>query len=363
MTGHCKPYPSSCRRLALLLFFAAAWLAAGRSATASSSINSLEKIRLGGIDQWLLIRGRDRTKPVLLVLHGGPGMPIIPFFQELDKTSRLEENFVMVYWDQRGAGHSYDPGIPADSMTIEQFVSDAHDLTLSLIERFQTPKIYLLGHSWGTIIGVKSVTRWPELFQAYIGVGQVVSLSQNETLSYQFALSSARKYRHKEGLDELKAIGPPPYASYEGVMRQRHWSRLFSEKKLHSGSFLRNLMGAGARAPEQTELVFLDQAPPVWLEGPAFSLKHLWTELKQVDLVQEAPAIHVPVYFLEGRCDYIAPSVLAKDYFQKLQAPGGKALVWFEHSAHSPFADEPEKFAEVLVTTVLGGALPAATAD
>ena len=145
------------------------------------SITSLEKITLGGIKQTILIRGHDTKSPILLFLHGGPGFPEMDIAYKFQR--KLEEHFIVVNWDQRGAGKSFSKKIPRESMTIEQFISDAHELIRFLRERFDKEKIYLVGHSWGTTLGLLLTQRYPELFFAYVGIGQVVNALESEQIS------------------------------------------------------------------------------------------------------------------------------------------------------------------------------------
>ena len=136
----------------------------------TSSITSLEKIELGDINQWISIRGRNTANPILLYLHGGPGTPVMPLFRHFQ--APLEDHFIVVQWEQRGAGKSFSWKIPKETMTIEQFISDLQVLIELLRKRFNKEKIYLMGHSWGSVFGTYTVQRYPELFYAYIGVGQ-----------------------------------------------------------------------------------------------------------------------------------------------------------------------------------------------
>ncbi len=152
-------------------------------------IDSLERVRLGGVDQWILIRGHDASDEVLLFVHGGPGVPNMPLCH---LNADLEKRFVVVQWDQRGAGKSFSTSVPPKAMTIDQFVSDARALTQLLIERFDKDKIYLLGHSWGSVIGAKTAARYPELFNAYIGVSQVTNVMETQKLLYERTLETAK---------------------------------------------------------------------------------------------------------------------------------------------------------------------------
>lgn len=319
--------------------------------TAPEGIESLERIRIGGVDQWVLIRGRDRRNPVMLYLHGGPGAPIIPSARDVGVKAGLEQHFVMVYWDQRGSGKSFDAGVPASAMTIDQFVADAHDLTELLRQRFNAPKIYLLGRSWGSIIGVLTAQRYPDLFYAYIGVGQVVNVRENERLSYQFALDRARATANQQAIQDLTAIGAPPY-DYKKLLVERKWVRAFGgllhEQGQAEGFVNLGTIGLFAATPEYSLGDLLNSA-----RDPYYSLRLLWNDkLLQVDLFSQAPILKVPVYLLEGRYDETAPSSIAERYYQQLQAPQ-KALIWFDDSAHMVEFEQPQPFADALVGRVL----------
>lgn len=155
--------------LILLRLYAQHKVAREIRVTAPRGIHSIEKVKLGGLDQWIQIRGEDRSKPILLFLHGGPGFPQMPFSH---LNAELEKEFVVVQWDQRGAGKPYSWSIPDKSMQVDQFVSDAHDLVQLLLQRFRAPKCYLVAHSWGSMFGVLTVARYPELFYAYVGIAR-----------------------------------------------------------------------------------------------------------------------------------------------------------------------------------------------
>ncbi|NJO83717.1 MAG: alpha/beta fold hydrolase [Blastochloris sp.] len=147
--------------------------------TTPNGIESLEAVTLGGVEQWILVRGEDRTKPVLLWLHGGPGQPTMMLAHRHDR--ELVKQFVVVHWDQRGAGKSYNAALTPEQVTPELLIADTHELALQLRERFNAPKIYLIGHSWGSMLGALTVSRYPDLFAAYIGVGQAVSVPEGYT--------------------------------------------------------------------------------------------------------------------------------------------------------------------------------------
>jgi pimeloyl-ACP methyl ester carboxylesterase len=341
---------------ALLLFAAlgayrgyAQHRAAKRIAIASpNGINTLEKIQLGGADQWLLIRGWDRAKPLLLFIHSGPGFPEMPFAHV---NAALEKDFVVVNWDQRGAGKSYPA--PNDSLDVEQFVSDTRELTDLLLKRFGAKKLFLVGHSWGSLIGALAVARDPDKFFAYVGVSQFADAPESERMMYGWALEQAAQTSNTRALSELKRIGEPPYRSMRDFRTMKAWVNRFGE---------------GDHQPvSRWHFVQLALASPVysWRDlvnlawGARISFEELWREVfYKVNLMRDAPRLAVPVFFFEGRHDRVvtASAAMAERYFRALDAPRGKQLVWFDKSGHWPHLEEPEKFRAVLRGSILGQA-------
>lgn len=170
----------------------------------ASGISSMEKVRLGGVEQVISIHGADSTKPLLLILHGGPGFSELLLFRSYNR--ELERDFVVVHWDQRGAGLSYDPAMPASALSISQLTSDAYQLVSLLKQRFGRKKIFLLGHSWGTVLGALLARDYPEDFYAYVGVGQMVNLVEGEKASLAYVLDKAQKAKNPQAIRELEAM-------------------------------------------------------------------------------------------------------------------------------------------------------------
>ena len=177
------------------------------------SIATIQKIHLGGTDQYVLIRGRSIRNPVLLVLHGGPGMPELGVWRSLAGLKSLENNFIVVNWDQRGAGKSYQAIDPTSQMTVDQFVSDATQLTNYLRQRFHQQRIYVVGSSWGTTLGTLLVQRHPELFAAYLGTGQMVSQTATDQIMWRDTIAWAQRTRRTDLANTLRSNGPPPYTT------------------------------------------------------------------------------------------------------------------------------------------------------
>lgn len=311
-----------------------------------SGIDALEEVSLGGVPQWIQIRGWDRRKPLLLFLHGGPGFPQMPFAHQ---NAALEKNFVVVQWDQRGAGKSFSRSLEGDALKIEQFVSDTHELVELLLKRFGTPKCFLVAHSWGTIVGALTVSRYPELFHAYVGIGQVASIPKSQQVRYHFALGSAESDGNAKAIRELRAIGIPPYGDFENADRLEAWVLHYSKRE-HQPLARSRFIGLAFASPiySWADLVRI----PL---GARFSFARLWREsFYNIDLFHQVPRMDVPVFFFEGRYDTVVTAEVTENYFRSLDAPRGKQMIWFEKSGHWPHFEEPQKYRATLVGTVLG---------
>ena len=322
--------------------------------TSRNGIASLEKVRLGGIDQWIQIRGHDRTKPILLFLHSGPGFPEMPFSHV---NAALEKEFVVVQWDQRGAGKSYSSSIPESSMTIEQFIADTHELTQLLLKRYGRAKLYLVAHSWGSIVGALTVAKYPELFDSYVAISQAANAPESERMMYRFALETAGSQGNRKAAAELRRIGEPSYKSFGEYRLMKGWVKHFND------------VGYAEPAPWQFAQIAFASPAYSWgdlvrlVAGMRFSFSHLWQEaFYRIDLFKQAPKLDLPVYFLLGRHDrtVTASAALAERYFESVEAPKGKHLVWFEKSGHWPQLEEPEKFCAVLMAELSNARLETA---
>jgi pimeloyl-ACP methyl ester carboxylesterase len=320
------------------------------------SIASLEKVTLNGSTQWITIRGHDATNPVLLFLAGGPGGSQMATARHA--LGELEEHFVVVNWDQPGAAKSFH-AVPQSELTPERYVSDAHQLVLYLQERFGVDKVYVLGESWGSVLGIWLVQRYPELFHGFIGTGQMVAFEETDRICYEFALRWAEERGDAKKVRQLTRQGPPPYYGDGVAMKQAAYLldtfAYMNQDPNVIGGF--NTFGDLA----SPEYGLYDKVN--WVRGPLDTLGTVYPHLWDVDLRREATHLEVPVYFLLGRHDINAPLPLAQEYFDLLQAPH-KELIWFERSGHNPWTSEPDRFVEVLVEHVLareGGAMPGTT--
>ena len=305
------------------------------------SIADVAYMRIGGVDQWVMIRGEDITNPPLIMLHGGPGLGETGLFRHYN--APLERVFTVVYWDQRGAGKSADASIPNASMTLEQLLSDLNDLVDIVCKRLNKTKVVLFGHSWGSALGVLYAARYPRKVAAYVGSGQIGDWPAAETGSYEYALAEARRRGKRKAERQLLAIGAPPYSAKD-VFTERTWLW-----RLDGGLRVRSLLDL-ARTFFSAKESSLLEAPSTWRAFRS-TFGVMWSEVSKIDLNQLAPALDLPVFFFLGANDHWVPPETSVTYFEKLTAPS-KKLVWFEKSGHEPFVDEPEKFNALMAELV-----------
>ncbi|MBN1499968.1 MAG: alpha/beta hydrolase [Spirochaetes bacterium] len=315
-----------------------------------NGISEIKRLNIGGVDQYVLIRGENINNPVLLFLHGGPGTTELIPFRLFHK--RLEKYFTVVVWEQRGTGKSFSPDIPVESMTIDQFVSDARDLTDYLRRRFEKDKILVTGHSWGSALGLLTVSRYPDFYYAFVGSGQEVCPEESESLALQYLLE-----KNKDNLKAttlLNAINrPDPYltmddegAWFEKIKIQRKWLVASGGELFNRSDYSLLFNSNTLTAPEYSLMDFINFG-----RGSIFSLKTMWPQVMKINFMTQIPKVNVPVYFLQGRHDFNTSSVLVEKYFNSLSAPS-KQLVWFEKSGHHPMYEEPDKYDDYLINTI-----------
>ncbi len=314
----------------------------------AGSISEKVRITINGVEQGMFIKGKDASNPVLLYLHGG--MP--DYFLTGRYPTGLDEDFVVVWWEQRGSGLSYSPDMAPESLTAEQIVADTLALTDYLRERFGQDKIYLMGHSGGTFIGIQAAARAPEKYRAYIGVAQMSYQLRSEQLAHDYMLGQFKANGNAGMARKLEAapVGdsvplPDAYSSVRDVaMHDLGIGTTHDMRSIVTGLLLESF-----RSPEYT----LGEKIGMW-RGKVFSGSRLWDAELATDLTKEVTQLEIPVYFLHGTYDYTVSYPLAKSYYEQLDAPL-KGFYTFEHSAHSPLFEEPAKTCEILHADVLAG--------
>jgi pimeloyl-ACP methyl ester carboxylesterase len=323
--------------------------AAGR--VLAGSMAEKLRVNINGVEQGTFIKGKDRSNPVLLWVHGGPGLP--DYFLGEQYPAGLEDLFTVVWWDQRGTGLSYDPDIPPATMTVEQFIADTLAVTDYLRERFDQDKIYLLGHSWGSFIGIQVAARAPERYHAYIGMAQMTHQLRSEALAYDYMLAA---YRDRGDLGMVRALEKAPVSMADGTpqaylaVRDKAMHRLGIGTTHDMGSVITGIFLPSWRFPEYTVV----EKFHLW-RGRAFSRSFgLWEQIIRVDLARTFRELDLPVYFFHGAYDYTCSYTLAEEYFRTLRAPL-KGFYRFDGAAHSPILEQPELAREFLTTDVLAG--------
>ncbi|HKF35780.1 MAG TPA: alpha/beta hydrolase [Ktedonobacteraceae bacterium] len=314
--------------------------------TSPRSISTLESIRLGGTEQWIRIQGKDTSNPVLLLIQQGPGLPMLNEAADDHKRWQLEDEFVVVYWDQRACGKSFSSAIPPQSMTVEQLIADTHELIQALTQRFNTTHLYVTGFSFGATIALLTASRHPEHIRAVVGVGPDVQFDLAERVAYDFALEQATRRRNNRALRELQSDGPPPHLNSKSFGTRAKWVTNFGGANRQE-TYTRLLLKTLRQLVLSRDYALSDIVGT--LRGIGFTQDHLLPDLANLDLFQLLPRLDVPVFLLQGRHDYIAPPTIAEQYYQALQAPQGKQLIWFDESAHTPQYEEPGKFREILL--------------
>lgn len=317
----------------------------------AGSISEKSFLGINGTRQGMFIKSRDSRNPVLLFVHGGPGMP------EYWLTSRyptgLEDHFTVVWWEQRGAGLSFDSGLATDTMNAEQFIADTLEVTRRLQARFGQEKIYLMGHSWGSYIAIQAAAQAPELYRAYIGMGQITRQIRSERIAWEFALAKYREEGNLRMVRKLEAAPPsetPPLSAKYMALRDRYMHDLGIGTTRDMKSVVTGIFLQSWRFREYT----LEEKIQLW-QGKIYSGSSragLWDALLAKDLTGTVPALEIPAYFLHGIYDYTCDYSLARDYFDSLKAPV-KGFYTFGQSAHTPLFEEPENAVNIFLNDIL----------
>jgi pimeloyl-ACP methyl ester carboxylesterase len=316
-----------------------------------NSIASLEKMKLGGVDQWLIIRGEDLNKPVLLFLSGGPGASEAGRFLRFNK--ELEKHFVVVIWEQRGCGKSYPSHNPESALTVDQYASDIIELSEVLRARFAEKKIYLVAHSWGSIIGVRAVQQRPDLFHAYVGTSQMVDALETDQIIYDTVMEHSRNTGDTKFVQTLESQGQPPYFGKSPI---KPYSTLFGRE--YAVYEVPNIKDEEYRRDGDAILLMLKQPEYGWLDriyyllGLMNTFNVVYPQLQDLDFRTDATQLDLPVYIMLGRHDMNNPYEIPEHYFNLLKAPS-KQLYFFEESGHGLIWEEADKFHDLMVNTVL----------
>jgi len=313
-----------------------------------NSISEMRFIKLGNMKQFITIRGKNQSNPILLLLHGGPGTTQTHLFNT--HNIKLENHYTLVNWEQRGAGKSYNKNIDSKTMTEKQFIQDTHELTMYLKQRFNKKKIFILGHSWGSHIGLLTAAKFPNDYHGYIAIGQSIDIKQSEDISYQNILKKAKEDNNHEAIDELLKFGPPRNGKYKGgiknLIRLRKWWRHY---------------GGSSYNPDDLFSIFIKplifyrgytiKDKLSYFSGEIFSVKHLLSDMTKANMAKRIPELKIPVYFLHGIHDQQTVYSLVEKYYHTLRAPH-KKLYTFKNSAHFLPYEEIDRFHNIMINEI-----------
>jgi pimeloyl-ACP methyl ester carboxylesterase len=302
-----------------------------------NSISKLIKLDLNGRKQWISIRGWNKNAPVLLFLAGGPGGTQMAAVRH--ELAELEKHFVVVNWDQPGSGKSYYAE-KTKNITAQTYIQDGHALTEYLKDRFSQEKIYLMGESWGSALGIFLVDKYPESYHAFIGTGQMVDFAETERIDYAKALEIAQSKGDTALIERLTANGEPPYYGNDVTWKSAVYLNYLSAY-MAANPKIQNPGYNTFRDVGSSEYGLLDKIN--FFRGIVNTFNHVYQQLYTIDMRTDYIKLDVPVCFFLGRYDVNAPTVLVEEYVQGLDAPD-KRIIWFEHSGHNPWINEPEKF-------------------
>ncbi|MBR3265114.1 MAG: alpha/beta hydrolase [Erysipelotrichaceae bacterium] len=308
------------------------------------AVDFKKKIPVNGAMQKIHVISNDISLPMLLFLHGGPG--VVNRHSVIADNKDLLDSFTIATWDQRGTGGSYK-GVDHNALTIDQLVEDANEVVNYLCKEFNKEKIFVIGGSWGSLLGIRLAYAHPEHLAAFVGFGQFVDGAKNENISYQFTLDQAKAAGDEETVRKLESVGPPIKGMYkggfDGMMVQRNAMMKYggyskSEgKRSYYDSFVKPMLLSGEYSlSDLLGIIF----------GYKKVLKVMWPEIGQEDLTKYTE-FSVPIYVFDGRLDMNTPAELVEEWFAKINAPH-KELIWFENSGHNPMGDEPERFKKLL---------------
>ncbi len=309
-----------------------------------------ERVVLGNLLQTIHIKGKNRNNPVLLFLHGGPG--ISNRHTVMQTNNDLLDFFTLVAWDQRGTAGSYF-GAKKEDLTIERLTDDASELVEYLCDKFNKKKIFVIGGSWGSLLGTWLVHKYPEKIAAFVGFGQFVNGHLNELISWQYCIDEATKANDLKSLEVLNKVGPPEMGIYKGgfaamkaqrdiMMKYGGYSKN-EGKRSYLDAFVKPILKSGEYTLKELY---------GYVKGYKFVLNNMWAEVGKTDFNKTCTNFKAPIFIFNGRLDNNTPAVLVEDWFDKIQAPI-KELHWFENSGHNPMMDEEVKFKTLLKEKLL----------
>ncbi len=310
--------------------------------SSAKGIDEASFVTVGGIEQWITIRGRDRDNPVLLFLHGGSGDVTNPWTFAL--FAPWQKHFTVVQWDQRGAGRTLRKSgrAVAPTITVDRMVQDGIELTEYLRKHLGKEKIIIVAHSFGSILGLRMAKARPDLFYAYVGTGQVGDNARSSAVAYDALLKKAKAVDDQRAIEELSHVGPPPYESGDGFRVQHKWANAFEG----ADEFLYGTIGLTLVAPGNSVQDMNDSA-----DGQMLSGNRLVPQTKSIGPAELGLEFSIPIFVFQGEQDFTTPTALAQHYLESIKAPR-KAFVSINGGGHFAVFMHSDQFLQELVARV-----------
>ena len=307
-------------------------------------MTSAAEVRFGESTQWIRVRGVDASNPLLLLIQQGPGLPMMNEARRFEQLLGLEQEFTVVYWDQRCCGRSLRKSLEPDLISVELMVADTVSLLEWLRDRFGQ-EIFVIGFSFGGSIGAFAAAERPDLVEALVVVGMDIDGAAAAKSAYDFALGAALKGGKRRAIRQLETIGAPPHLESKQFSTRVRWASNFGGVTTDQtyGSLARGLLAGMVRSPDYSAGDIVRT-----LRGISATQAALLYDLARMDLTRTLPRLDVPFVMAQGRLDRVAPGEAAERFVGTVQAPS-KQLVWFEESAHTPHFEEPDKFRDVIM--------------
>jgi pimeloyl-ACP methyl ester carboxylesterase len=301
------------------------------------AVSELIKVEINDEEQWISIRGKNKNNPVILFLAGGPGGSQLGAVRR--NLAMLEDNYTIVNWEQPGSGKSFN-SVDLDTLDLERYVKDGLAVTEYVKEKYNKEKIYLMGESWGSALGIFLIDERPENYYAFIGTGQMVAFEETEKLCYAKALEIARVKGDQEQIDKLEEIGMPPYYGKNMALTTATYLQYLS-KEMTNNPEVHNPGYNTLEDLSSIEYGILDQIN--FFRGMLRTFSNVYPKLYPIDLRKDYSKLDVPIYIIHGKHDLNAPVKLVEDYYKKLEVPEKKMII-FQHSGHSPWINENDLF-------------------
>ena len=313
-------------------------------------ISEINYLDINNSKQYVLIRGKNINNPVLLFLHGGPGASATALLRKYNH--ELEDHFTVVYLDQRNSGKSFNRKTPKEEIKVSNYVADVEDLTTYLKNKFKVDKIFLVGHSWGSRLGMYAIQKHPENYSAFVGVGQELASYEGEKMSYEYTLAKAKELNNIKAIQALEESGPPQSGDYTkmykngfwGLVNQKDWLLKLGGERYAKTGYADWIFSIWT----SREYSFFDLIK--YAKSSAFCAGNMIydPDFNHINFFQQIPEVKIPVFFISGAYDYNTPWELVQKYANEIKAPK-KEFIKFEKSGHSPVFEEPKRFNEEIV--------------